>query len=41
MASHHQMALGDYDGDRKTDRAIVDPHTGAWYVLGSAPFRIY
>jgi len=34
--AQHQLALGDYDGDKKTDRAIVDTATGRWFVLGSA-----
>ncbi len=41
MTAQHVLALGDYDGDGKTDRAIVDPTTGQWFVLGSMPFQIY
>jgi hypothetical protein len=41
MGPQHVLALGDYDGDGKTDRAIVDPSTGRWYVIGSMPFQIY
>jgi len=33
MGPQHQLALGDYDGDGRTDRAIVDPNDGSWYVL--------
>ena len=36
MGINHRLALGDYDGDGKTDRAIVDPDTGQWYVIGSS-----
>jgi hypothetical protein len=41
MSSSHQLALGDYDGDGKTDRAIVHPSTGRWYIIGSIPIQIY
>ena len=37
----HELALGEYDGDGKTDRAIVDPVAGRWYIIGSVPFQIY
>jgi hypothetical protein len=41
QGTQHTLALGDYDGDLKSDRAIVDRGAGRWYVLGSTPFRIY
>jgi hypothetical protein len=41
MGTQHQLALGDYDGDGKTDRAIVSQGEGNWYILGSEPFKIY
>jgi hypothetical protein len=41
MTQDHQLALGDYDGDRRTDRAIVHALTGTWYIIGSKPFQIY
>jgi hypothetical protein len=36
MGPHHSLALGDYDGDRKTDRAIVHRETGDWHILLSS-----
>jgi hypothetical protein len=36
MGSGHTLALGDYDGDRRTDRAIVAMDTGRWYVIPSS-----
>src|SRR5262249_32310648 len=36
QTAQHQLALGDYDGDGKTDRAIVNPATGHWYVIASS-----
>ncbi|MCB9653451.1 MAG: hypothetical protein H6729_04865 [Deltaproteobacteria bacterium] len=39
QGAHHLLALGDYDGDGKTDRAIIDPNVeggAAWYVISSA-----
>src|SRR5687768_7657079 len=36
MTSSHLLALGDYDGDGKIDRAIVDPATGRWFVIPSS-----
>ncbi|MFQ6311500.1 hypothetical protein [Lysobacter capsici] len=41
MSADAELALGDYDGDGKTDRAIVDTQSGRWYVITSAPFEIY
>src|SRR5947209_8469197 len=35
MGPQHELALGDYDGDGKTDRAIVDPTNGSWFVISS------
>jgi hypothetical protein len=36
MSGRHWLALGDYDGDQRTDRAIVDALEGTWYVLTSS-----
>ena len=36
MHAGHQLALGDYDGDAKTDRAIVSVSTGQWLVIPSS-----
>ena len=41
MTTNHKLALGDYDGDGKTDRAIVYPAFGKWYIIGPIPFQIY
>jgi len=35
MTKKHTIALGDYDGDGKTDRAIVDKENKLWYILSS------
>lgn len=35
MTSDHNLVLGDYDGDGKTDRAIVHKNTGEWFVISS------
>ncbi len=40
MTDLHELALADYDGDGRTDRAIVRRDTGQWWVLpsgGGAP----
>ncbi|MFQ6311501.1 hypothetical protein [Lysobacter capsici] len=36
MSTNRDLALGDYDGDGKTDRAIVDRATSRWYVISSS-----
>ena len=41
MGPNHSLAVGDYDGDTRTDRVIVDRATGSWYIdpsSGSSPF---
>lgn len=35
MNSSHELALGDYDGDGKTDKTIVQRSTGLWWTLPS------
>lgn len=35
MAPGHVILEGDYDGDGKTDRTIVNEHIGLWYTLTS------
>jgi hypothetical protein len=35
MTTVHQIIADDYDGDGKTDRAIVNKNTGEWYVISS------
>ncbi len=41
MEENHVVSLGDYDGDGRTDPAIVDPETMRWYVRPSTPFTVY
>lgn len=44
MTSSARLALGDYDGDGKTDRAMIlqsAADVAKWFVLPSKPFRIY
>jgi len=36
MGASHTLALGDYDGDGKTDRAIVMLATGQWWIIPSS-----
>ncbi|WND79644.1 FG-GAP-like repeat-containing protein [Lysobacter capsici] len=36
MSTNRDLALGDYDGDGKTDRAIVDRANSSWYVIASS-----
>ena len=35
MTSSHTIVTGDYDGDGKTDRVIVDRAKGLWYMISS------
>jgi hypothetical protein len=35
MGEHHALASGDYDGDGRTDRAIVELAYGQWFVIPS------
>ncbi|MBO7414044.1 MAG: VCBS repeat-containing protein [Fibrobacter sp.] len=35
MSANHTIVTGDYDGDGKTDLAIVDKENGSWYVISS------
>jgi hypothetical protein len=46
MKREHVIVLGDFDGDGKTDRAIVDTTLGLWYIfssssLGEDPLKRY
>ena len=37
----HQLVLGDFDGDGKTDRTLLNPKAADWYTIpssGNAPF---
>jgi len=36
MSEAHDLALGDYDGDGATDRAIVHKPAGRWNVIASS-----
>lgn len=38
---NHEIAVGDYDGDGKTDRAIVSHAEGTWYVIPSSTENVY
>lgn len=35
MTAAHRPVIGDYDGDGRADRAIVDTSLGRWYVISS------
>ena len=35
MSSAHEVVVGDFDGDRMTDKAIVNKEYGLWYVIPS------
>lgn len=38
--SLHRVAIGDFDGDGKTDPAIMNQTTGQWYLRTGAPTSI-